>query len=179
MGAVARRYAKALFQVAKEREQLGGIQVELAALAQALNENPAFLQFLRHPSIEKRKKKEMVNRLFRDQLSQPTTNLLQLLIDRDREDELEQIVAAYNRMVDQEQGVVEAVVSTASPLPREKEEELRDVLGRLTGQEVRLQAEVDASLLGGIKVQVGDRIFDGSVRGKLSRFQRILERTKS
>ncbi|MDQ0339417.1 F-type H+-transporting ATPase subunit delta [Caldalkalibacillus uzonensis] len=179
MGAVAKRYAKALFEVAKEKDELDLVKQELQNIQELLNQNPAFVQFLRHPLIEKQAKKEFIGKVFAGQLSQAMTGLLHLLIERDRENELEDIAAYYADLLNKERGVVDAVVTTVSPLSEEQEEQLRQVFGRITNKNVRLHPVVDPGILGGIKVKIGDRIYDGSVQGKLSRFERMIERTKS
>ncbi|GGK25781.1 F0F1 ATP synthase subunit delta [Caldalkalibacillus thermarum] len=179
MGAVAKRYAKALFEVAKEREELDKIEQDLQYTDQVLRENPDLVRFLTHPLVKKETKKELIGTVFADQLSPTTLSLLRLLVDRERENELSAIATYFVRLANEVRGLVDVVVTTATPLLPEKQEVLRQQLARMTGKKVRLHFVVDKGVLGGITVKIGDLIYDGTVRGKLSRFERLIATTKS
>ncbi|EGL81795.1 ATP synthase F1, delta subunit [Caldalkalibacillus thermarum TA2.A1] len=179
MGAVAKRYAKALFEVAKEREELDKIEQDLQYTDQVLREHPDLVRFLTHPLVKKETKKELIGTVFAEQLSPTTLSLLRLLVDRERENELSGIATYFVRLANEVRGLVDVVVTTATPLLPEKQEVLRQQLARMTGKKVRLHFVVDEGVLGGITVKIGDLIYDGTVRGKLSRFERLIATTKS
>lgn len=106
-------------------------------------------------------------------------NFMNLLIDRHRENELDAILAYYTRLANQERGMEDALVTTVQPLSEEESESLKQHFGKLTDKKIRIQNVVDPSILGGMIVQIGDRLFDGSVAGKLERFKRRVILSKS
>lgn len=179
MAAVAKRYAKALFEVAKERGELDQAAQELGRLASMLREHADLAQFLHHPVVPKQAKLEILEQVFQGQLSPGVYRLAQILIERDRLKELDRVAQAYVEEVNKERGLVEAVVSTAVPLTEEQQEHLKQTLAKLTAKEVHLISEVNPEMLGGMTVKIGDIIFDGSLKNKLSRFEHILASAKS
>jgi F-type H+-transporting ATPase subunit delta len=179
MAAVAKRYAKALFEVAKERGELDQAGEELNQLSALIKQEEDLARFLNHPAVPKQAKKELLEQAFQSQLSPAVYRLTEILMERDRLDELADVARYYTQLLNEERGLVEAVVSTAVPLTGEKQEELKQILNNLTAKQINLVPVVNPDLLGGISVKIGDVIFDGSLRGKLSRFERMIASSKS
>ena len=179
MAAVAKRYAKALFEVARERGELDQAARDLSRLASMLKEHADLAQFLHHPVVPKQAKQELLKQVFQGELSPGVYRLVQILIERDRLKELDRVAQAYVEEVNKERGLVEAIVSTAVPLTEDQQEHLKHTLAKLTAKEVHLISEVNPEMLGGMTVKIGDIIFDGSLKNKLSRFEHILASAKS
>lgn len=179
MAAVAKRYAKALFEVAKERDQLEKVGQELKEVLQLLEGEPQLARFLYHPVIPKKAKKAFFEEALAERLSEALYRLIQLMIDKDRLVELADVSRYYAQEVNRERGVLEAEITTATALDEAKREGLKKVLAEKTGKAIDLRYDVNPSLLGGITIKIGDLIMDGSIRGKLSRFERLLSTTKS
>jgi F-type H+-transporting ATPase subunit delta len=179
MGAVARRYAKALFEVAKERDQLNTIEDEIHHLNRLFEENESFLTFLKHPTIDHRTKKEAFKRIFSGRISETMLTFINILIERDREAELDDITAYYVRMANAERGLEDALVRTALPLSEAEKANISEQFTRLINKTIRVHNVVDPSVLGGLSVQIGDRVYDGSIKGKLNRFKHRMLRSKS
>lgn len=175
--AVALRYAKALVQVGaadQERSALGReLEMVLAAtrlcpeLRGAL-ESPAFA-----PESRKRVADELAQRL---RLSRLVRNTLAFLIDRGRMDQFPAIVEAYHALADEAAGRIRAQVRTAAPLSEARLQELRAALARATGREVQVSEETAPALLGGLVVQIGDTVYDGSLRSQLQTLGERLRR---
>lgn len=179
MGAVAKRYAVALFETAKENNLLDQVEAELKAVTDSLAEHPRFVELLNSPRIDQQVKKENFNQIFASNLSQTMINFMNILIDRHREGELNSISEHYTRLANEERGMEDAWVTSVQPLSEEARERLKEQFGELTGKEIRLHNQVDPAILGGIIVQIGDQLFDGSVAGKLARFNRRVRLSKS
>ena len=101
-------------------------------------------------------------------------NLVRLLLDRGRIDDLAAIAARLAELLDARSGIVKAEVVTAQPLSPDAFDRLRGTLGRRLGSEIELTATVDDGLIGGLRVQVGQLIFDASVRNHLDRLRERL-----
>ncbi|WP_202079631.1 F0F1 ATP synthase subunit delta [Caldalkalibacillus salinus] len=179
MSAVGKRYAKALFEVAKEQDQLSVIEKELHQIDEVLADHPQFFKFLEHPQIEKEQKKEVFSAVFQGQVSKTMLQFMHLLIDRDREEALSEVQEYYVKLANKERGIEDAVVTTTKPLSDEEKQNLTAHFNHIVGREIRVHNVLDASIVGGIVVKIGDRLYDGSVTGKLNRFKRRLVTSKS
>ncbi|MEW9671195.1 F0F1 ATP synthase subunit delta [Ammoniphilus sp. 3BR4] len=177
-GVVAKRYAYALFEVASEKKQIDLVEQELQQIKQAFDENPAFLQFLNHPQIDKETKKKELNNLFAGKASDTTVNFLNLLIEKNREEVLSLIPRYFIEKANEARGLVDAVVKTVKPLTEEQQQELVKSFKSLLNKEIRIETQLDDSIMGGVVVQIGDRLYDGSVAGKLNRLQQSLKQAQ-
>lgn len=176
MSQVAKRYARAMFEVASAQGVVDRVEEELFALAQTLTSSPQLEQWLVHPHVTGDQKKEVFHPVLSNML-EITGNLLFLLIDRHRESELPAIAVAYKHLADEARGTADAEVTTATPLTEEDHKRLSAVFEKIVGKTVRVTHRVDPEILGGVVVRIGDRLYDGSLKTKLHRFQRKLATT--
>ncbi len=107
-------------------------------------------------------------------LSRPVLNLVQLMLRRGRIEDLPRVAAEFRRLDDDRQGITNAVATSATELTPDEVRALTARLEQSTGGSIALDVEVDPSLLGGLVVRVGDRLIDGSVRGRLERLRNQL-----
>jgi F-type H+-transporting ATPase subunit delta len=113
----------------------------------------------------------MVKEVFGDQLSETVFNTLCLLLERRREDALSYVLDAFVAIANEALGQANAVVTSPTALSDKEKEEITAQFGKLVGKKIRIENVIDASLIGGVQVQIGDRLFDGSLSGKLTRLQ--------
>ncbi|MBA2874479.1 F0F1 ATP synthase subunit delta [Thermaerobacillus caldiproteolyticus] len=171
---VAKRYALALFQIAKEQQLLDQLEEEIRVVRQVFADNEAFLSVLNHPKISLEKKKALIQETFAS-VSTPLQNTLLLLLDRHRIDIVPQLANEFIALANEVRGVAEATVYSVRPLREEEKQALSDVFAKKVGKvALRIHNVVDPSLIGGVKLRIGNRIYDGSVSGKLERLQRQL-----
>ncbi|MDQ2966430.1 MAG: ATP synthase F1 subunit delta [Chloroflexota bacterium] len=173
LSTAARRYAEAAFEVALRDETVDTWRHELDAAATVL-EDPGLADAIRNPSIPTTVREEAVRKGFGKSISAPVLNLILFMIRRGRVDDLGQVAADFGRLVDQRNGVVHATATSALPLDKAELSALTARLEQMTGGTVELAVEIDPSLLGGLVVRVGDRLIDGSVRGRLERLRNEL-----
>lgn len=177
--AVANRYAVALFQLAKEQNLLEQLENELTVVKEVVEQNPQFMVLLKQPKISKEAKKALVKDAFNG-VTGTVLNLMFLLIDRKREDILNEVVEEYFDLANDARGIAQAKVYSVRALSKEEEEALSDVFAKKVGKsELRIINIVDQSLVGGVKLRIGNTIYDGSVKGKLERIERQLLSAKS
>lgn len=177
---LARRYGAALCEVAIAREQVDRVDAQLGALVDVLASHPDLRRELSHRQRPPRQRKALLDAILAEALAEPplpiVRNFLHLLINKRREEHLDEIVAEFRRRADAARGVIEAVARVGVPLSEGEETALRRRLGQLTGKQVRLSIEVDADLIGGVVVRIGDRVLDDSVRSRLARLRSALVR---
>jgi F-type H+-transporting ATPase subunit delta len=174
--AVAKSYAKALFELARERGQTEPIDAELGRAAELVAGDPALAAVLGRPWITPAKKRQLAAELGqRLELSPLGRDFLALIAAQGRADHLGAIAVAYREMLDAEQGRVRVRVRTAVPLTDADRSALGGRLGRALGdKQVVIEEVVDPQLLGGFVAEVGSLIVDGSLNGQLARLRERL-----
>jgi F-type H+-transporting ATPase subunit delta len=167
-GAVARRYAKALYALGGEGRGAEAVADELEQFAQLLDTERALRDALLRPWVTAAAKRAIVLEVAgRLGLSTQTSRFLAVVAQRRRLGLLGEILVAYRARVDEAAGRVRARVRSATPLADAERAALRASLSRRLGQTVLLETEVDPALLGGFVAEVGGRVLDMSVAGQL------------
>lgn len=175
-GSIARRYSRALFQLAKEAGQEDAVGVEIEQFNTAYTTSELH-QVLSNPAFAADVRKKILSQVMQSQqFSSLTVRFLSLLLERDRLAHLAGIVSCYRRSLNQAKGRVEAKVISASALDDSMVERVRAQLRGISGKEVVLQQEVDASLLGGLLVELEGKVYDGSVRTQLEKMKQRIAR---
>lgn len=171
----ARRYARALFGLARDAGELDAVRAELTAMAAVLEETPELRGALFRPLHPAAQRKAALAALAeRLGASVMLQNFLQFLIDQRRLIDFATIHAEYERLADEASGRIRAEVISATPLAEAQVQRLREVLARRSGRDVDVKPRVDESLLGGVVAKVGDLIFDGSLRTQLRQLRASL-----
>jgi len=135
-GAVARRYAQALYEIAVDKGALDAAEEELKGVVALLEEEQGIGKILNHPQVTVEDKKQVVKQLFEGRVSETTLNFLFLIVDRHRETYLNVIVAEFTRLANEARNMVDAEVISAKELDDTYKGELAKVLSRLAGKEV-------------------------------------------
>ena len=166
-----RRYAEAAFQLATRDGSIDTWRRELEQAAAMADGQ--LMDVLANPSLPLDERLDAADRVFVG-LSQPVRNIVFLLVRRGRIEQLSRVAAEFVRLDDRRQGIIHASATSAAPLDDSEVRALTARLDQMTGGRVELATDVDASLLGGLVVRVGDRLIDGSVRGRLERLRNQL-----
>lgn len=172
---VAKRYAKALFEVALGQGSVAQVEEELKGILQVIRENADYGKLLEHPNISTDAKQQLLKQAFEGKVSAAVFNTVQLLVERGRVSVFEDLVDSYVKIANESLGQANATVYSTYPLKKEESHQIADRFGQLTGKRIRISNVVDASLIGGIQVRIGDRLYDGSLSGKLQRLQQALK----
>ncbi|MEH7333361.1 F0F1 ATP synthase subunit delta [Neobacillus drentensis] len=171
---VAKRYASALFQIAKEQQILSNVEEELRVVREVLDYNADLKAVLKSSKLTNENKKEIIRNAF-STVNAYVLNTLMILIDRHREDEIIEVVNQFIELANEEMGIAEAKVYSIRPLTDVEREAVSTTFAAKIGKKsLRIENIVDSDLLGGIKLRIGNRIYDGSLRGKLNRLERKL-----
>jgi F-type H+-transporting ATPase subunit delta len=174
-GAISRRYAKAIFEIALANNSVDTLEKELKGIVAALGQSPDFKRILFHPQIEANEKKALINKIFTGQLSTTALNFIEFLVVKRREEYLHNIVDRFVVLANEHRNIVEAKVTTAVELSAEEISQLTNSLSKLTGKTVQLSTVVDATIIGGVIVRIGDTVIDGSIVNKLNSLKQTLK----
>jgi F-type H+-transporting ATPase subunit delta len=176
---VARRYARALLDVALEKGVAEPLRAELSEMAALIAAHPDLAALLANPAVSAERKKKLVSAVAaRARATDLLARLLALMGERDRLDLLPMVAAAYAKMWNAHRGVVAAEAVSATPLDDTQTRDVARALGKVTGREVDLSTRVDPRLLGGMLVKMEGRTYDGSVRARLNALRRTLAGTE-
>lgn len=161
----ARRYARAVFEIAREQKELERWQADLARIV-SLKGDVALTTWLENPKASfKLKTLYLSQRL--SGVNPLGLKLAYLLISKGRLNMADEIADEYQRLLSRHQGLETAEVTTAVPLSDAEKQSLAECLGTVTGQKVVLKATVNPAIIGGISARIGDQLLDGSTRSRL------------
>ncbi len=172
--ALVRRYSKALFKVAVEKNILEKISADLTAFNEALQANPDFHRYLRSPEISRKEKEKTVEKFFGDQLAAEFFNFIQVLLKNGRQNYFPDMVQEFYRYQDAYFNRIKVRATTAVPLSEEELTLIRSKLSKDLQKEVIIQSEIDPEILGGIRLRIDSTVFDASLKGQLLRMRSFL-----
>lgn len=174
---VSRRYATALCEEADRAGILDAVDEDVEMLRRSLETNDELSRFFKSPVIPAEKKRDVIDALLNDRLERLTLQFLHLLVEKDRETHTASILDAYHDLRDEQRGIVDALARVAHPLSDDDREALVDALETHTGATIRLHVEEEPDLIGGIVIRIGDHVFDGSLRNRLSALRDRLQQS--
>ncbi|GIV10610.1 MAG: F0F1 ATP synthase subunit delta [Fimbriimonadales bacterium] len=168
---VARRYARALFEVALKQQLLQQTADDLASLRGLMEQSRELRAFFYSPLIPRDRKIARLREALSAQVQPHTLRLLELLVEKRRERFFEAVCEEYRRLQEAHQGVVRATIESATSLAEEEQSAIVQKLEQSTGKRIIPTFEVNPELIGGVRVQMGDYQIDGTLRGALDRLR--------
>ena len=169
MSTLGRRYAKALLDLARERGELAPVLRDVGSLSDGWKASAELREIVRNPTIPRPALKAAMGAVMRKlECSELVRNTVNLLTDKGRLGELEQVLRALDELAEAETGRVRVDVISAKPLSDAYYARLEERLNRVTDREVVLVKKQDPLLIGGVITRIGDRVFDGSLSNRLS-----------
>jgi len=169
------QYANALADIALEQSAAEPMAKQLSEFGAAYAESAELRTFLATPGVTREVKHSVIEKLAaRMGMSKIIRNFLFVMVDNQRTLLLPDILAAFQEVIRRRQGVAEAEVSSAVKLSEAQKSKLLQTLERLTGKKIQAKYALEPDLLGGAVVRIGDTIFDGSLRSRLTEMRRRL-----
>ena len=172
---IAERYAGALYDLASERKALDQVAEDLRSFRAMLEESEDLRRLLRSPMIgQEEQARALMAVLEKAGVSTLTRNFVGVVARNRRLFALDGMARVFLRILAERRGEVTVDVASAQPLNTEQMDTLQETLRRIVGGRVAVNTTVDPSLLGGLVVKIGSRLFDSSIRTKLQRLQHAL-----
>lgn len=171
---IAEKYAQALFDLALEEDVLDSFLQEFAEVLEVIKEHE-LKRVLEHPQLTNSQKKEIFEELFAAEIDKELLNFLKLIIDKKRQDYLSLIYQRFVALVDIEQQRLKVEVKSACELSHSNLERLKNKLEDLTNKEINLEIKVMPKLIGGLILQIGDKVIDGSLLNYLKNLEEDLK----
>lgn len=170
---VGYRYAYAMYELAKEQNVLQETADELLAVSAAFDQANLVETVFSHPDLSDAEKKDVLKNAFTGKVSDHVLHLLYLLVDNGREAILSHVAENYRDLANEEQGIASAVVHSAKPLTDAEQEAVAETFAKRAGKaRLMITNVVDEHLIGGLRVQIGDTVYDGTVANQLARIEK-------
>jgi len=163
----AKRYAKALFSLSIEQQQLEEIRNDVKNLAGLARDSQEFGRFIRNPVIPGDRRRSVLNEILKDKVRRGTFVFLLLLDEKRRLDELPDVCEFFEQLYYERQGILKVHVTSATQLSAEQTSAIQDRLRVKFSKEIELTTEEDPAQMGGLRIQAGDQIFDSSIAAQL------------
>ena len=170
---VAKRYAKALFDEAISKASLDAIHADLSFIDATLKANKELKAVFKSPIIKSYKKLEITKQIFGGKIDATTEKFLQLVIQQSRDAYLHEIIGAFFKMYNENKGISEVTVTTATELDAANEQKIISFIKAQSGYpNVKINKKTDASIIGGFIVDFGGKLYDNSVQYKLNKIKK-------
>ncbi|MFK7961990.1 MAG: ATP synthase F1 subunit delta [Phycisphaerales bacterium] len=171
--AVSSTYARSLYEVAEGAgsDKVKEVSEELQQICELSREDSGFGELLSSPIIDRTKRRETLQTIFRDRITDLTLRFLLVLNDKERLGHLQSITDAYEQLVDAAHGRVEVDMWTAAPMGEQQLDSVRERIRAAIGKDPVIHAYTDDSMIGGVKLRIGDQLIDGSLATRLRRLR--------
>ncbi len=171
---IAHRYAMALFRVALKSDTLDFTAIDLNQLRSFASAHKDFLGFLKSPSIRDDDKMNLLRTLFTTRLSPQVLSFLELLLHKHRIDLFPEIVAEFDRIVEEHYGLIRAKVVSAVHLGEDVKNALKVKLEKISGKKIEIIHKIDRSIIGGMIIYLHNQVIDRSIRHQLDQLRHDL-----
>lgn len=176
MPEMSKEYGTALFALAKECGAEEEYKSSLDTVSSAFSENPEYVDFLASPSIPKDERTKAVQQAFEGQVPEHIVSFLQILCEKGHIRSFSGCVSEYNALYDASKKITVAKVKSALPLTEKEKEDLKQKLEKISGSSVGLECSTDKSLMGGLVVEMGGKVIDGTLRHRLREVKDVISR---
>ncbi len=171
---VVKRYATALFDVATSEDKVNQYEEEVRVILRALEDERDFMAILNNQKVTLEEKITLVENVLGDKVEASIVGLLVLLIKKNRQSFLVQILEAFLEMIKKQAGIIKATVTSAIQLTQSQIEAIKVKLEASTNSKIELEAIIDTSIIAGLIIRVGDKVVDASIQGKMQTLKKQL-----
>lgn len=167
-----RRYAKSLLDLSIERNSLEEVKEDMAYVLNVIESSRDLRVLLKSPVVNADKKRSILKEILGQSVSELTYAFINIILSKGREAELEGIASGFRNLYRKQMGIEEAVITSAHELNAAQREDIRAKLKNVTGSAIEIKEVIDPSIIGGIKIRVGDRQYNGSIAYQLDQLKR-------
>src|SRR5699024_967034 len=172
---LAKRYADALYTLAKEQETLDEVIQDISVVKIVFENNPNLSNVLEHPNISNQDKETIIESAFAD-VSKDVVHTIRLLVERKRTDLIIPMIDLVKEQFDSQSGLARIDVTTTKSLTESQTKRVIETFKkRLNKTEIILNEIIEPSVIGGIKIRYGNRVYDGTVKNNLNRLERSFQ----
>jgi F-type H+-transporting ATPase subunit delta len=171
---VASRYAKSLLDLAKEQNKLEEVNNDITFFLNVCKQSPDLVKLFRNPVVKTDKKLNVVQKVFSPRVSQLTSLFLDIIVRKNREFYMVEIAREFRKQYNQLKGIVQAQVTTAVQIDDSLLSDIRGFISKQTGKQIELATKVNPDIIGGLVIQLEDKLYDASMASKLANIKKNL-----
>ena len=165
---VSKTYGDALFELALEENKIDSLQEEVVVVLKVLADNQDLIKIMNHPKVSKEEKVALIEDIFKGRVSMELTGIMHMLAEKGRYGEIDEVLNYFLDCVKEHKNIGTAYVSTAVELTEDQKKAVEKRLLETTKYvEFEMHYSVDADLIGGMVIRIGDRVVDSSIKTKL------------
>ncbi len=164
---VANRYANALFDLALENSKIDVFEEEIKLVLDTIKSDKEFLLVLNHPQVSGDEKFDVLEKAFKGKISDEIIGLFSVALRKNRETEIVNMLELFVKKAEDHKGIETAYVTSAIPLTDAQLTSIKEKLSQNLNKQIFIQADVDSSLLGGVRIKVAGHVIDGTIKAKL------------
>ncbi|WP_035769380.1 ATP synthase F1 subunit delta [Butyrivibrio sp. NC2002] len=170
-------YGQSLYDLALSENLTDDILVQMESVKEIFKENPDYITLLSEPSVPKKERLKLVDEAFDGQLQPYLLNFIKILVERGLLRQFSACSRRFRESYNKDHGIAEAIVTSAITLNDSQIDALKHKLESITGKKILLSQKIDASVLGGIRVDIEGKLFDGTVQGRLDELRKKVDET--
>ncbi|OGI22042.1 MAG: ATP synthase F1 subunit delta [Candidatus Melainabacteria bacterium RIFOXYA12_FULL_32_12] len=174
LSTIADRYAIAMIDLGEKTNQLDILGDDLSKINNTFKSNPELLKFLEHPTITADDKKDVINKIFKDAVTDYALSLTKLLLDRNRIFLFPYLVSHYNDILSKKRNITVAKIITAIDIDDDTKNRVKDKLEKALSCSIKLETRINPDIIAGMVIKIGDKIIDGSIKTKLENMKKQL-----
>lgn len=168
------RYAVAMLELAEKHDILDIVNGDLALIKEIVQSNSELREFIEHPLISNKDKKDALKQIFKEHISEYTMNLIKLLADKNRLFILQYLWECYNKLLCRKRNIDTAEVITAVPIDKHTVNRIKEKLENMFNKQIKIEPRVDEEIIAGMIVKIDDKVIDGSIRTKFDNMKKQL-----
>jgi len=170
-------YGQSLYDLALSENLTDDILGQMESVKEIFKENPDYITLLSEPSVPKKERLKLVDEAFDGQLQPYLLNFIKILVERGLLRQFSACSRRFRESYNKDHGIAEAIVTSAITLNDSQIDALKHKLESITGKKILLSQKTDASVLGGIRVDIEGKLFDGTVQGRLEELRKKVDET--
>ncbi|HCC08323.1 MAG TPA: ATP synthase F1 subunit delta [Clostridiales bacterium] len=173
-GVVQKKYAEALYQMAIEHDKVDKITEEVKVVKKIMNEQKDLMKVLYHPQVNQQAKMDIVKNIFNQRISEELIGTIIITIEKKRQGILDKIFDEYINLVRRKKNISIANVTSAIELSDEYIRKIHDKLKQTLNKEVEINAIVDRKVIGGLRIQLDNTVFDRTIKNKIENLSNVM-----
>ena len=175
---ISKRYAIALFELAKETDKMDLFNSQVELIYNSIKDDKEFLAVLNHPRISSGEKFNLFQNIYKDNISEEVLGLISIVIKKNRETEMLEILEIFLELVRDYKGITTAYIYSAKALNEEQINNIKQSLSKKLNKEIIIKASVKPELIGGLIINIDGKVIDNSIKKSLENIKKSLINNK-
>lgn len=173
---LARRYAKALFDLALEKSCLDEVNADMTLIAQVMTENRDLCLVMASPIINAAAKKNIIRKIFEGKVNVITLSFMDILIRKGRETHIHAIAFQFKELYLEHKNIITISITTTTTIDKQLEQKIIDVFAKETNKTILIENKIDPNIIGGFVLDMGDYHYDASIKKIIARLHKVFDK---